>query len=61
MQAGCFELVTDESEAEQPAAESVCGVVGGGPGGRGTFLSDSLVAHSQTELYVSFDFAGVEG
>ena len=55
---GRFEIVPDQAQAEQPAAEGVLGVirghraVGGGPLGQGR------VAHGQAELDVRLEFSG---
>ena len=58
---GGLEFIPNQAQAEQPAAEGVLRVigdnrlVGGGPLGQG------LVANSQAELDVGFDFPGMGG
>lgn len=55
-----LELVTDESEPEHPAPESVFLIVRLGLPGRGFLLGQGLMSDGQTELNVCLDFPSVE-
>ena len=55
-----LELVTDESEPEHPAPESVFLIVRLGLPGRGFLLGQGLMSDGQAKLNVCLDFSGVE-
>ncbi len=60
MEPAGLELVTDESEPEHPAPESVFLIVRFGLPGRGFLLSQGLMGDGQAELNVCLDFPSVE-
>ena len=60
MESAGLELVTDESEPEHPAPESVFLIVRFGLSGRGFLLGQGLMSDGQAELNVCLDFPSVE-
>ena len=61
MAAGGFELVANEPQPQQPGAEGVLFIVAMGPGVRGAFLLQRLMADGQAELDIGFDLTRMEG
>ena len=57
---GGGELLADEAQAQQPAAEGVLGVVGFGPDRAGGLGGQRLVADGQAKLDVALDLPGVQ-
>ena len=60
VEAGGLELVADEAQPEEPAAEGVLRVVGDRAGRAGGLRCQGLEGNGHAELDVGFDFPGVE-